>query len=42
VSSDEEPPRWRVRGERTLYDSEWVQLVLVDVEPPDGPARSWR
>jgi 8-oxo-dGTP pyrophosphatase MutT (NUDIX family) len=25
-----------VHGERTLYDSEWVRLVLVDVELPSG------
>ena len=24
------------RGERTVYDNEWVRLTLVDVEPPDG------
>jgi 8-oxo-dGTP pyrophosphatase MutT (NUDIX family) len=28
--------RWTVHGERTLYDSEWVRLTLVDVEIPDG------
>lgn len=28
--------RWRVHGERSLYDSEWVSLHLVDVEHPDG------
>jgi 8-oxo-dGTP pyrophosphatase MutT (NUDIX family) len=28
--------RWTVHGERTLYDSEWVRLTLVDVELPDG------
>ena len=28
--------RWTVHGERTLYESEWVRLVLVDVEIPDG------
>ncbi len=28
--------RWTVHGERSLYDSEWVRLVLVDVEIPDG------
>jgi 8-oxo-dGTP pyrophosphatase MutT (NUDIX family) len=28
--------RWRVHGERTVYDSEWVRLTLVDVELPDG------
>ena len=29
--------RWTVHGERSLYDSEWVRLTLVDVEPPDHP-----
>ena len=24
------------RGERTVYDNEWVRLTLVDIEPPDG------
>ncbi|MBO0707642.1 MAG: NUDIX domain-containing protein [Candidatus Dormibacteraeota bacterium] len=28
--------RWRVHGERTLYDSPWVSLGLADVELPDG------
>lgn len=28
--------RWRVFGERTLYDNPWVKLVKVDVEPPNG------
>jgi len=28
--------RWRVYGERSLYDSEWISLRLVDVELPDG------
>lgn len=27
--------RWTVHGERAIYDSEWVRLVLVDVEIPD-------
>ncbi|MGH3715062.1 MAG: NUDIX hydrolase [Micromonosporaceae bacterium] len=31
-----EPPRWQTHGERTIYDSPWVRLVQVDVEPPDG------
>jgi len=26
----------RVFGERTLYESPWVQLILVDIAPPDG------
>lgn len=30
--------RWTVHGERTLYDSEWIRLTLVDVEIP-GQAR---
>jgi len=28
--------RWKVHGERSLYDSEWVRLHLADVELPDG------
>ncbi len=28
--------RWTVHGERTLYDSDWVRLALVDVEIPGG------
>ncbi|MEZ5141277.1 MAG: NUDIX domain-containing protein [Acidimicrobiales bacterium] len=28
--------RWTVHGERTIYDSPWVRLTLVDVEVPDG------
>lgn len=28
--------RWRVHGERPLYRSSWLDLVLVDVELPDG------
>jgi 8-oxo-dGTP pyrophosphatase MutT (NUDIX family) len=27
---------WTVHGERSLYDSPWVGLALVDVEVPDG------
>lgn len=38
--SDDPDPRpagtWHNRGERTLYDSEWVRLVLADVVLPDG------
>jgi 8-oxo-dGTP pyrophosphatase MutT (NUDIX family) len=26
--------RWTVHGERSVYDSEWMRLVLVDVEIP--------
>jgi 8-oxo-dGTP pyrophosphatase MutT (NUDIX family) len=28
--------RWTVHGERTLYDSDWLRLTLVDVEVPSG------
>jgi 8-oxo-dGTP pyrophosphatase MutT (NUDIX family) len=28
--------RWTVHGERSLYESDWVSLRLVDVELPDG------
>jgi 8-oxo-dGDP phosphatase len=28
--------RWTVHGERTLYDSDWMRLALVDVELPSG------
>ena len=28
--------RWTVHGERSLYESEWVRLTLVDVELPSG------
>jgi 8-oxo-dGTP pyrophosphatase MutT (NUDIX family) len=28
--------RWTVHGERSLYESEWLQLRLADVEYPDG------
>jgi 8-oxo-dGTP pyrophosphatase MutT (NUDIX family) len=31
--------RWTVHGERSLYESEWMQLRLVDVEVP-GPRGS--
>lgn len=29
-------PRTRVLDERTLYDNEWVRLVQLKIEPPDG------
>ncbi len=28
--------KWKVHGERTIYDNRWIKLNLVDVEPPDG------
>ena len=31
--------QWITHGERSLYDSHWVNLCLVDVEQPDG--RRW-
>jgi 8-oxo-dGDP phosphatase len=27
---------WLVHGERSLYESDWLRLLLVDVELPDG------
>jgi 8-oxo-dGTP pyrophosphatase MutT (NUDIX family) len=29
--------RWKVHGERSVYDSEWMGMALVDVEVPGGP-----
>jgi 8-oxo-dGTP pyrophosphatase MutT (NUDIX family) len=34
VNSNPEP--WLIHGERLVYDNPWVQLALVDVEPPGG------
>jgi 8-oxo-dGTP pyrophosphatase MutT (NUDIX family) len=31
--------RWTVHGERTVYDSDWVRLALVDVEIPGEGGR---
>lgn len=31
-----EPVRWTVHGRRPIYDSKWVSLELVDVEPAGG------
>ena len=28
--------RWTVHGERSLYESEWMSLAMVDVELPSG------
>jgi 8-oxo-dGTP pyrophosphatase MutT (NUDIX family) len=28
--------RWTVHGERSVYDSDWMRVVLVDVEIPGG------
>jgi 8-oxo-dGTP pyrophosphatase MutT (NUDIX family) len=38
-STDESHPgrtEWIAHGARTVYDSRWVRLELVDVETPDG------
>jgi 8-oxo-dGTP pyrophosphatase MutT (NUDIX family) len=29
--------RWTIHGERSLYESDWMNLRLVDVELPGGP-----
>jgi 8-oxo-dGTP pyrophosphatase MutT (NUDIX family) len=29
-------PRTRVLDERTIYDNEWVRVVQMKIEPPDG------
>ncbi|MBV6700598.1 NUDIX hydrolase [Kitasatospora aureofaciens] len=34
--ADELEP-WRIHGDRVVYDNPWVQLALVDVEPPGVP-----
>lgn len=34
-AGDLEP--WRIHGDRVVYDNPWVQLALVDVEPPGVP-----
>ena len=36
TSDESEAARWTVFGERTLYESPWVKLVKVDVQPPGG------
>jgi 8-oxo-dGTP pyrophosphatase MutT (NUDIX family) len=28
--------RWTVHGERAIYESEWINLVLTDIEVPGG------
>lgn len=28
--------RWRVHGERTVYESRWMRVAIADVELPDG------
>jgi 8-oxo-dGDP phosphatase len=29
--------QWTVHGERSIYDSDWMSMTLVDVELPSGP-----
>jgi 8-oxo-dGTP pyrophosphatase MutT (NUDIX family) len=29
--------RWDVHGERSVYESKWMTMALVDVEPPGHP-----
>ncbi|GAA1862851.1 NUDIX hydrolase [Pseudonocardia alni subsp. carboxydivorans] len=36
MESSESLPRTTKRGERTVYDSEWLRVGLADIEPPDG------
>lgn len=36
----EQPGLWQAHGERAIYDSPWVWLGQVDVEPPGGD-RYW-
>lgn len=36
MSGHEGTSRWRVLGERSLYESPWVRLHLIDVVHPDG------
>ena len=31
--------QWTVHGRRTIYDSPWISLDLVDAEQPDGCSR---
>jgi len=33
---DQDATRWTVHGRRTMYESEWVNVYLDDVELPDG------
>ena len=36
MSTNPTPKPWQIHGERLVYDNPWVQLALVDVEPPGG------
>jgi 8-oxo-dGDP phosphatase len=35
-----EAPATKIHGERSIYDNEWVHLVQIEIEPPDG-RRFW-
>ena len=35
-SRDEAPGAWTVRGERPIYESEWVTVGLADISQPSG------
>ncbi len=37
--------RWKVHGERPVYENRWVDVWSADVEQPDGQRvdyRAWR
>lgn len=34
VPTPSNPPAWEIHGSRRIYDNRWVNLDLVDVEPP--------
>jgi 8-oxo-dGTP pyrophosphatase MutT (NUDIX family) len=36
MSNGKLPERWQIHGERSVYDSRWIQVALVDAEPPGG------
>jgi len=36
ATDDDTSSAWLVHGERIIYDNEWIQLLLTDVELPDG------
>jgi 8-oxo-dGTP pyrophosphatase MutT (NUDIX family) len=36
MSNGKAPERWQNHGERSVYDGRWIEVALVDVEPPGG------
>ncbi|MDA2808989.1 NUDIX hydrolase [Nocardiopsis suaedae] len=34
---DKDLLQWKIHGERVIYDNKWVQLTLMDIEPPGTP-----